>query len=223
MTEEKMTQKKGAFSYLSRVFVPDSGVKFFLLSVLITGISYGLYKGMLDNFLAEIVGMGEMDRGITEFFREIPGVMLVFILALFYLFSAEALYKIGALIMLLGMGMHAFLPPTKVLAILAICTYSLGEHIQIGMKSTLSLKYAKPDCGGAALGAQTSATQIGTLVGYIVIVFAFSFMATSQPYTLFFWIAALLAGISLLCSSQIRGKSETDTTRRRFYFNRKFS
>ena len=122
------------------VFKEDSRFKVFLLSVLITGLSYGLYKGMLDNFLAEVVQMGEMDRGVTEFFREVPGIMLIFILAAFYMLSAETLYKAGALIMLVGMGMHAVLPATKVLATLAICTYSLGEHIQIGMKSTISLQ-----------------------------------------------------------------------------------
>ena len=159
---------------IKSVFKEDSRFKMFLLSILITGLSYGLYKGMLDNFLAEIVGMGEMDRGVTEFFRELPGILLVFILAAFYMLSAESLYKVGAVIMLAGMAMHAALPPTKVLATLAICTYSLGEHIQLGMKSTLTLGYAKPGHGGAALGAQSSTSQIGTLVGYLVIVVAFS-------------------------------------------------
>ena len=85
-----------------------------------------------------------------------------------------------------GMGMNALLPVTKVLAILAICMYSLGEHIQLGMKNTLSLKFAKPGHGGGALGAQNAMSQIGTLVGYLVIVFAFSLLADSQPYKAFF-------------------------------------
>ena len=46
-------------------FREDSKFKVFLLSIVITGLSYGLYKGMIDNFLAEIVGMGEMDRGVS--------------------------------------------------------------------------------------------------------------------------------------------------------------
>ena len=117
------------------IYRDGSGYRVFLTCLLITGLSYGLYKGMLDNYLAEIVGMGEMDRGITEFFRELPGIALVFILAAFYMLSAETLFKAGAVIMLLGMGMHAVLPASKVLATLAICTYSLGEHIQLGMKS----------------------------------------------------------------------------------------
>lgn len=207
---------------MKEIFREDSKFKVFLLSVLITGLSYGLYKGMLDNFLAEVVGLGEMDRGVAEFFRELPGILLIFILAAFYMLSAEALYKAGAMIMLIGMAMHAVLPPTKVLAILAICMYSLGEHIQIGMKSTLSLEYSKKDHGGAALGVQNSANQIGTLVGYLVIVAAFSIFTKNQPYKAFFAVAAVLAGLSAVCSLRITGNSKTDENKRRFYVSKKY-
>ena len=207
---------------IKNIFIEGSKFKVFLLSVLITGLSYGLYKGMLDNFLAEVVGMGEMDRGVTEFFRELPGIMLVFILAAFYMLSAETLYKAGAIIMLVGMAMHAVLPPTKVLATLAICMYSLGEHIQLGMKNTISLKYAKDGHGGAALGVQSATSQIGTLVGYFVVVIAFSLFAKEQPYSIFFIAAAVLAGVSAVCTMRISGKSETDQNKRRFYFHKKY-
>ena len=204
-------------------FRSDSKFKVFLLSILITGLAYGLYKGMLDNFLAEVVRMGEMDRGITEFFRELPGILLVFILAAFYMLSAETMFKIGAVIMLVGMGMHAVLPATKVLATLAICVYSLGEHIQLGMKSTITMNYAKPDKGGAALGVQSAVNQVGTLAGYLVIVLVFTLVTENQPYTLFFGLAAALLAVGMVFSMRITGRSEADSTKRRFYFHKKFS
>ena len=216
-------KKRISVNQMQDIFKEGSRFKVFLLSVLITGLSYGLYKGLLDNFLAEVVGMGELDRGITEFFRELPGIALVFILAAFYMLSAETLYKAGAVIMLVGMGMHALLPATKVLATLAICTYSLGEHIQIGMKNTISLEYSRSGHGGAALGMQNSASQIGTLVGYLVIVVVFSLITQNQPYTAFFALAAVLAGISAVCSLRLTGNSKTDETKRRFYFKRKYT
>ena len=205
------------------IYLEGSGFRYLLLCVLITGLSYGLYKGMLDNYLAEVVKMGEMDRGITEFFRELPGIALVFILAAFYMLSAETLFKAGAVIMLCGMGMHALLPASKVYATLAICVYSLGEHIQLGMKNTLSLQYAKAGRGGAAQGVQNSVNQVGTLVGYLVIVGVFSLLEESQPYKFFFGLAAILAAVSMLCSLKIVGKSETDKHKRRFYFHRKYT
>ena len=107
---------------IKNTFQKGTSYRELMLAILITGLSYGLYKGMLDNYLAEVVKMGEMDRGVTEFFREIPGIALVFILAVFYMMSAETMFKAGAVIMLVGMGMHALLPPDKVLVTLAICT-----------------------------------------------------------------------------------------------------
>lgn len=208
---------------LKETFREGTMFKALLLSILITGLSYGLYKGMLDNYLAEVVGMGEMDRGITEFFRELPGIMLVFILAMFYMLSAGTLYKAGAVIMLIGMAMIAILPPVKVLAVLAICTYSLGEHIQLGMKNTLSLEYAKPGHGGSALGAQNAASQVGTLVGYLVIVVAFAFFAEKQPYKLFFLISTVLVAVSMIFAFRIKGESKSDESKRRFYFNKKYN
>jgi MFS family permease len=209
-------------SSLKETYKDGSNFKYFLLCILITGLSCGLYKGMLDNFLAEVVQMGEFDRGLTEFFRELPGIALVFILALCFMLSAETMFKIGAVIMLLGMTMHAVLPASKIFAILSICVYSLGDHIQLGMKSTLSLQYAKTGKSGAAQGVQNSVSQVGTLFGYLVIVAAFSAFH-SQPYRLFFAIAAALAGLSMLCSLKLTGKSETDSSKRRFYFHKKYS
>lgn len=208
---------------LKTIFKENSFYKVFLISLLITGLGYGIYKGIIDNYMAEIVGMGEFDRGLAEFFREIPGLLLIFILAVFYSFSAEKLYKMGAIIMLLGMGLLSIVSPTKILVTVAVCIYSLGEHIQLGMKNTLSLEYAKENQGGQALGYQNALYQLGTVLGYVVIIFAFSILVGSKPYKLFFLVAAVILAVGLICAFRIKSRSETDKTKSRFYFRKKFT
>lgn len=208
---------------LAEIFRENSSYKAFFISIIITGLSYGIYKGMIDNYLAEIVTMGEFDRGLAEFFREIPGLLLVFILAAFYTFSAERMYKIGAVIMLLGMGMLSVVTPTKLLVTIAIFVHSLGEHIQLGMKNTLSLNYAKPGKGGAALGQQNALYQIGTLAGYVVVIAVFALFAQHSPYKLFFGVSTAILLAAAVFSMRIQGESETDSTKRRFYFRKKFT
>ena len=160
----------------NEVFRAESGFRPFFGSLLTFALAYGLYKGVIDNYLAEVVSMSGFDKGVSEFFRELPGLALVFILAVLYTFSAEKIYRIGAVIMLMGMAAQSIVPATRVLVILCIFIYSLGEHIQLGMRNTLSLQYAKEGRGGEALGLQHAVYQIGTLAGYLVIIGVFFFL-----------------------------------------------
>ncbi len=211
------------FEKMKSIYKENSFYKVFLSSLLVTGLGYGIYKGIIDNYMAEIVGMGEFDRGLAEFFREIPGLLLIFILAALYTFSAQRLYKLGAVIMLIGMGMLSVVSPTKLLVTLAVCIYSLGEHIQLGMKNTLSLEYAKDNQGGQALGYQNALYQAGTVLGYVVIIAVFSFFIADEIYRPFFLVATVIMGIGAICAFRIKGNSETDKAKSRFYFRKKYT
>ena len=208
---------------IDAVFKKETKWKTLFTSILMMAIGYGLHKGIVDNYLAEIVGMGEMDRGVTEFFRELPGFMLIFILALFYKFSAEKMYKMGGIIMVCGMGLLAFMPPAKAFVIFSIFLYSAGEHIQLGMKNTLSLEYSKPGLGGQALGYQNAIYQIGNLAGYIVVMVIFWIFAAKSMFKPFFVIATAFMALALFFALQLSGKSETDKSKSRFYFRKKFT
>lgn len=206
----------------TNAFKPESKYKLFFLSVLAVGLSYGLYKGVIDNFLAEAVAMTEFDKGVSEFFRELPGLLLVFILAAFYMLSAETIYKAGALIMLVGMVMHVLVPANKLPIILAILVYSLGDHIQLGMRTTLALEYSREGRSGRALGWTSSIMQIGHLAGFIAITVMFLFVTGVAAYRTVFFISALLLVLGAVFSFRLTGRSEVDQTKTRFYFHKKY-
>lgn len=222
---------KNIFS-LSSIFRSDSPYKQFILSLLLTGLGYGIYKGVMDNYLAEIVGMQGFDRGVTEFFREIPGLLLVFILAALYTLSAERLFKLGAVIMMGGMVALSFVPATKVLVIFSLFIFSLGEHIQLGMKNTLSLEYAQDGKGGQALGQQNAIYQIGNLVGFVVIIASFTFLLTQdrieflggkeKVFRIFFIVSSILFAIAMFVSFTLHTTSGQNQNKNRFYFRKKF-
>lgn len=208
---------------LSKIFKEDSHYQALFLSLLLSAIGFGLYKGVIDNYMAEVVKMQEFDRGLTEFFRELPGLLLVLILAVFYKSSAERMYKIGMLIMVIGMTMQAFISPVKLLVIAAIFLYSTGEHIQLGMRNTLSLEYSQEGKGGQALGYQNSIYQIGNLVGYGAIIVAFALVQSSALFNPTFMAAAVCMLLAMLISLRLTGQSKTDKNKSRFYFRKKFT
>ncbi len=209
---------------LETVFKPETKYRAFFLSVMTFSLAYGLYKGVIDNFLAEIVGMSGFDKGVSEFFRELPGLLLVFILAALYTFSAERIYKLGALFMLAGMAAQAVVSPVRVLVILCIFVYSLGDHMQLGMRNTLTLQYARDGRGGEALGLQNAVQQIGTLAGFLVIIGIFSLVKPSAGlYRIVFAVSAGIIGLGFLSSLRVKGDSVTDENKRRFYFKKKYA
>ncbi|MCQ2183396.1 MAG: MFS transporter [Bacteroidales bacterium] len=204
------------------IFKEGSRYKALFTALLLSAIGYGLYKGVIDNYMAEVVRMNEVDRGLTEFFRELPGLLLVVILAIFYRASAEKLFKGGMVVMTIGMLLQAFISPTKFLVIMAIFIYSTGEHIQLGMKNTLSLEYSREGFGGQALGYQNSIYQIGNLVGYMAVIGAFAIVSSTELFKPVFVVAACFMAAATLVAFKLTGKSEADKSKRRFYFRKKF-
>lgn len=209
---------------LEAIFRPESKYQAFFLSVITVGLSYGLYKGVIDNYLAEIVGMSGFGKGVSEFFRELPGLLLVFILAALYTFSAERIYRIGAVFMLVGMAAQAVVPASRVLVILCIFIYSTGDHMQLGMRNTLSLQYSREGRGGEALGMQHAAQQIGTLAGYLAVIGAFFIVQNSvRLYRAVFAVSAAIIALGFLASLRMTGESVPDASKRRFYFRKKYA
>lgn len=220
--------KKYFSAYFKQVY--QSGAKYntFLLTLLLSGIGYGLYRGVQDNYLAQIVHISEFERGIVEFFREIPGLLVVFILAAMHRMSASKIFKIGTAIMLAGMIGLTIATTDKLIVILFMVVFSLGEHMIMPVKSTIAMGLAKEESGGAALGISGSITQLGSIVGLIVVTGLFAIFSQSTDtyplalpfkivlaFSCAFLIGAVLVSLSLQESKQA-------VAHKRFYFAKKF-
>ena len=207
---------------VSGIFSSSSPYKPFLISLALNAVGFGLFKGVSDNYMAEVVHMMEFDRGLTEFFRELPGLLLIVILAVFRSASAERMYSWGMMIMTIGMACLVFVPPFKWPVILTIFFYSIGEHIQLGMRNTLSLEYAKTGSGGSALGIQNAMYQIGNLTGFVIVIAAFWLIPGTKLFTPTFLTATACFLLGTLCCVRLKSRSKGDPTKSRFYFRKKF-
>lgn len=124
--------------------------------------------------------------------------------------------------MLAGMLLHAVVPPDKILLIGAMLVYSMGEHLQLAMRNSLTIEYSKTNRSGEAQGYISSANQMGHLAGYALIAISFALLRGKQPFKLFFVVSAVICAIGMLCSFGLTSSTETDKTKSRFYFRKKF-
>lgn len=201
----------------------------FIFAILFSGLAYGFYRGVQDNYLAEIVKISKFERGIVEFFRELPGLLLIFILAAMYRFSETKVFKIGTAIMLAGVVGILFLGTSKVLVVLSMVIFSSGEHIVMPMKHSLSLTMANKGKGGASLGIISSISHGGNILGFLVVTGLFLLFASMgipkgaiTGFRIVFIIAAVLLVLSTLIALTMQDQGKT-VKRSRIYFNKKFT
>jgi MFS family permease len=213
---------------LTDIYKPDAKAGRFLMILFLTGVSYGLYRGAQDNYLAELVHISNFERGIVEFFRELPGLLVVLILALLYRFSETRVFKISVAILLLGLLGLCAGGTGKISVVFFMVIYSLGEHIVMPVRSAISMDFAKKDAEGASLGLTGSISQAGNIAGYILVAVIFAVFAAFGfkrasifPFRGVFAVSAVFTVFALVCAFSMK-ESASRVQRRRFYFAKKF-
>ena len=148
-------------------------IKSFLFSMFIFGVSVGLYGGALNNFLAEVLHVDRFERGFVEFLRELPGLLLFLMLAVLYRFTENRIVRLAFFISLLGMAGLAVAVHARWLAVTLIVLWSVGEHLMMPVRQSISIHSALPGKEGEAMGIARSAGNIGSVIGYYLVTLIF--------------------------------------------------
>ena len=215
--------------FYTDVYRPDAKIWRFLSVLVLSGVAFGLYRGIQDNYLADMVNITPFERGIVEFFRETPGLLLVFILALMYRFSESKIFKIGVAIMaggvaglLLTSSSQFFM--TKFFVVVFMVIFSTGEHLVMPVRTTISMDLAKREKAGASLGITSSITQLGHIIGFFLVTIIFFFLARMGfertdifGYRIVFGASVSLMIVSVMVALALK-ETSLKTQRRRFYF-----
>jgi MFS family permease len=209
----------------------------FLGVLIFFGISYGFYRGIQDNYLADVLKVTAFERGIIEFFRETPGLLVVLILAWMYRFTEVKVFKIGIGFMVAGLAglLVVALPnwdsPGNALPLVVIfmVVFSVGEHVIMPVRATISLDMAAKGKEGTILGVTGALGQIGNIVGFVVVTGFFALITRLGysrtdifPFRIIFAVALSLMLAAFFTVIALE-ESGTRVKRRRFYFARKFT
>ena len=195
--------------------------RIFLMSMLFMGISAALFKGVLDNYLADILNISKSGRGIVEFFREMPGFFLFLILALFYTIAEHRILQIGFLIAAMGVIGFVLSGTQTVAAVFFLVVYSTGEHILMPVRQSFAVHSAQKGAEGSALGLMRSMQSVGQVVGFFAVPLIFLFFSGLTGFRISFFVVVGLLFASLFIAMKLKSDGQT-VRRQRLYFHRKF-
>ena len=215
------------FEHLFRpgdVFKPGREAKIYLLVMLCFGLACGCFFGVMNNYLADPnqVDLNENGRGTLEFFRELPGLFLVVILALLAKRDEWWILRMGFGVALVGLAGLLLAPPLVTTATIFIVLWSVGEHVLMPVRSSITLHLAKPKQEGGAMGVLGGLGSLATVAGGLVVFGIFKWLKPDIAFSSVFGLTfvLLLAG---LCISFLVKSHGDHVKRPRLYFNRKYN
>jgi predicted MFS family arabinose efflux permease len=216
------------FSY-AQVCRPQSGAAAFFWSILVWGVGMGCFAAVFNNFLVETYDIGGFDRGVLEFLRETPGVMLVAIFAALHRFSDWKILRLGTAFSLAAACL-LLIPVRWAWAVAFIVVWALGEHLVMPVRQSIALSIAKDGRSGESLGIVTSAVNAGTVAGSLAVAAIFFFcpqlftgISRRFLYDAVWILVALLLCASLAVASSVKEPGLARNERPSFYFRRKYT
>jgi predicted MFS family arabinose efflux permease len=206
---------------------PRAGM--FLALMLMFGIAAGLFGGVMNNYLSGILNIGEKGRGFLELPRELPGLLLVLIIGLLAALCETRILRIALLASIAGMAGMALFGTYMSMAILMIMMWSLGEHIMMPVRSSISVHMAVPGKEGIAIGMVSSLGNTGMLIGqYMIPAVFFTYRGVTGtdmgfgPYRVTFMLAGAVLAAALLASMKMP-RRDLHVRRDRIHIRRKFT
>ena len=200
----------------------------YLLAMMLFGLAHGMFIGVQDNYLAWL-GIGKTGRGIVEFFREMPGLLLVFILAAFSRMAERNLIRMALGFCAAGIA-GIWVSGTMVVPAVAFLTLmSLGSHLVMPVRQSYAIHAADPGKEGRALGFMRGLENSGQVLGLAVVPVLFGISSVvrdrdaggRQGYTLVFAAAIFILGLAMIAAFGMK-KSGGSLERKRLYFSRKY-
>ncbi len=211
-------------------FISDINVMPFLLSVLFFGITNSIARAVMNNYLADIVKISKVELGFVEFFRELPGLFLIYILAYLYKKSDKRNYQIAIIISMCGFLGIALSKPILWIVIFFFVMNSLGEHISMQVRQSLAVEMSKPNMNGNSLGIMRGFRSIGRILGFVIVPLIFYIMSKFgygkndlNSYKVIYFVAMIIAFIAYIYTSKISEIQSEEKTGPKIYFHKKYN
>ena len=206
---------------------PRADILRYLVVMLLFAIAGGAFASILNNFLFEKAGMDHaLARGVLEFFREMPGLLLVAILAFASRRDEWWILRAGLIVAAAGAAGLLFEQENKVLVTALIMVWSLGEHVLMPVRNSITLHFARSGSEGSALGAVAGLGNLGGVAGAAMVAALFYALKRYAPqqngYSWTFGIIVALVCAGLFAAWRVVSKGG-QVKRPRMLFRRKFS
>lgn len=174
-------------------------VYFFIIAL--TAFGLGLSGDVISNYFKDAYNVTAYQRGAIEFPRELPGLILIFVVAALSFLSDIRISIIAQIFSIIGITVLGLFTPTFMVMLFFIFLNSMGQHLFMPLQDSIGMSLIKDDNIGRRMGqykgVYTGFSMLASVLVYIGFKVGF-FSFTSKIKWIFLISAFVLTFVLIL-------------------------
>ena len=155
--------------FLARMRQMNPQLKLFLAGIALLSITGGIGESIFNNFLSDTFNLSAGARGLLEFPRELPGLLVaLFIGALFFL-SETRIAAFSALCIGVGMLGIAIWGASWTVMLVFMLVWNAGTHMMMSIRSSIGMELAHAEHKGRRLGQIQGVGIAASIIGCAIV------------------------------------------------------
>ena len=187
---------------VGRVRAADPQLLVFLAAVAALGVTGGIFDTTINNYLSDTFRIGADARGALEFPREFPGFLVALFAGALFFLSETRVAAVASAVLAIGMVGLALPRPTWTWMLVFLIAWSIGQHIEMPMRSAIPMSLGSARQHGRRMGQATGARTGATVLGCLLVWILLDYVGAN--YALTFLVGGVTAAVGALLYLRIR-------------------
>lgn len=200
----------------------------FFAVIVAVNLAIGFSDGLFSNYFKEVYHSDGLQRGLIEFPRELPGVIVFFLISSISFLGDLTIATIAQGIAALGLMVLGFFTPSFGVMLIFLFTTSLGSHLYMPLRNSIGMSLAEPDMLGKRMGQFGGVSFAVLMVSGLAVFFLFRFgvfsFASDIKWT--FVVAAVFYLITMFLFLKLRrnvGQVRTKREKLKLIFRKEYT
>jgi len=164
-----ITRTKNRFLNLPRDF------RLFIAATFVFGFSQSIVGSTFNNFLNETFFINNLQRGILEVPRELPGLLTIVVSAILFFLCSRRQAALANVLCAIGILFIGFYSPSFSVMLIWLFIFSIGQHLFLPLNQSIGMELAVEGQTGKRLGQFSAVANVAAIIGSFIIFIGFKF------------------------------------------------
>jgi predicted MFS family arabinose efflux permease len=189
------------------------------VATFVFGFSQSIVDSTFNNFLNETFLINNLQRGLLELPRELPGLLVIFVSAILFFLCSRRQAALANILCAIGILFVGFYSPTFSIMLIWLFIFSIGQHLFLPLNQSIGMELAIEGRKGRRLGQFSAVANVAMIIGSVAVFIGFKFLNLDFKMS---YVTAFLGFITVAILISLMKKDEPVPVKMKFTLRKEY-